>query len=218
MDLPEIAGWKQGWLMRLFIALDIDDMVRQRITRFIEQVRGFAPDARWIRPESLHVTLKFIGQQPDDAIEKIKLALSAVKAGNLKMSFRGYGFFPGVKTARVFWVGIESGPQLAGLAKVVEHSLAGMGIPKEDHAFRPHLTLARGGVGSGAPRRQKSDRLNPCFAGLQQKLAAGPPPEFGTMTAREFYLFKSQLSPGGSHYTKIAHFPWEQTNTTWPSS
>ena len=51
--------------MRLFVALDIDDSIRGRIARFLDGVRGFAPDARWVRPESLHVTLKFIGEKPD---------------------------------------------------------------------------------------------------------------------------------------------------------
>ncbi|MGA9040306.1 MAG: RNA 2',3'-cyclic phosphodiesterase [Terriglobales bacterium] len=192
--------------MRLFIALDIDDGVRERITRFLEGVHGFAPEARWVRPESLHVTLKFIGEKPEEAVEEIQHALSEVKAGGLPMTFRGYGFFPGAKAARVFWVGIEAGPQLASLASLVDGAMAGLGIPKEDHAFSAHLTLARGGGGSGAPKREKSDRSDQRFARLQEKLAAMSTPEFGTMTAREFCLYKSHPSPGGSRYTKIARF------------
>jgi RNA 2',3'-cyclic 3'-phosphodiesterase len=192
--------------MRLFVALDIDDVIRERITRFLEGVRGFAADARWVRPESLHVTLKFIGEKPEEAVEKIQHALSEIKAGALQMTFRGYGFFPGAKAARVFWLGIEAAPQLAGLAKAVDEAMAVLGIPKEDHAFSPHLTLARGGGGSGAPEQQKKDRPNLRFARLQEKLAVISTPEFGTMTAREFCLYRSQLSPGGPKYTKIAHF------------
>ena len=99
--------------MRIFIALDIDDAVRQRIQRFIEGVSGFAPDARWVRPESLHVTLKFIGEKPIETVEEIKRALSGVRAEPVEITFRGYGFFPTAKAARVFWVGIESGTQLS---------------------------------------------------------------------------------------------------------
>ena len=66
--------------MRLFIALDIDDAIRERIARFVEGVRNFAPDARWVKPESLHVTLKFIGEQPDAAVDQIKQALSASRS------------------------------------------------------------------------------------------------------------------------------------------
>src|SRR5579864_9532175 len=139
--------------MRLFIALDIDDSIRQRIQRFMEGVAGFAPDARWVRPESLHVTLKFIGEKPIETVEEIKRALSGVRAGSFEITFRGYGFFPTAKAARVFWVGIESGPQLPSLANAVDEGTFSLGIPKEVHAFAPHLTLARGGGRSGAPRR-----------------------------------------------------------------
>jgi 2'-5' RNA ligase len=88
----------------------------------------------------------------------------------------------------------------------VDEKLASLDIPTEEHAFNPHLTLARGGGGSGSPRKQKSDRPNRSFQRLQEKLAALPAPEFGTMTSREFFLYQSQLSPGGSKYTKLAGF------------
>jgi 2'-5' RNA ligase len=106
----------------------------------------------------------------------------------------------------VFWVGIESGPALSSLAATVDEKLASLAIPREEHAFNPHLTLARGGGGSGSPRKQKSDRPNRSFQRLQEKLAALPAPEFGTMTSREFFLYQSQPSPGGSKYTKLAGF------------
>jgi 2'-5' RNA ligase len=192
--------------MRLFVALDIGDAVRQRIQRFMEGVGGFAPDARWVRPESLHVTLKFIGEKPNDTVEEIKRVLSGVRAESIELSFRGYGFFPTAKAARVFWVGIESGPQLPSLAKAVDAATFSLGIPKEDHSFTPHLTLARGGGRSGTPRWSKSDTPNKNFQRLQEKLAALPTPEFGTMSAHEFFLYQSQLSQGGSRYTKIARF------------
>ncbi len=192
--------------MRIFVALDIDDAIRERIERFLEGVREFEPEARWVRPESLHVTLKFIGEKPAEAVEAIKSALAGVKAGAMEISFRGYGFFPTAKSARVFWVGIESGPQLAALAKAVDEGLAVLGIPREEHAFSPHLTLARGGGGSGSPRWREGDGPNKNFQRLQEKLAALSTPEFGTMTAREFFLYESQLLRGGSRYRKIAGF------------
>jgi len=192
--------------MRIFVALDIDDAVRERIQRFLEGVRGFAPDARWVRSESLHITMKFVGEKPAEAVEEIKLVLPAIKAGAVEITFRGYGFFPTPKAARVFWVGIESVPQLPALATAVDTATAALGIPKEEHAFSPHLTLARGGAGSGAPRWRKGDGPNKSFQRLQEKLAAMPAPEFGTMTGREFFLYESQLSRGGSRHTKIARF------------
>jgi 2'-5' RNA ligase len=194
--------------MRLFIALDIDYAIRERIARFVDGVSSLAPDARWARPESLHVTLKFIGEQPEAAVEQIKYALSTIAARPTEIHFRGYGFFPTAKSARVFWIGIEAGPQLAALAAVIDEQMASLGIPKEDRAFSPHLTLARGRGGSASPRRNNTDRPNRIFHRLQEKLAAltAPASEFGNITAREFFLYRSHLSPKGSKYTKLASF------------
>jgi len=192
--------------MRLFVALDIDKPIRERILRFVDGVLPFAPDARWVKPESMHVTLKFIGEQPDVALPSIKQALQQISAASININFRGYGFFPNPKSARVFWVGIESGPELAVLASAVDQSLSTLAIPKEERTFSPHLTLARSAGGSGSPRRNKTDKPNPVFQILQNRLAALPIPEFGTMTSREFFLYESQLSPKGSKYTKLARF------------
>jgi len=168
-------------------------------------VSGFAPDARWVRIESMHVTLKFIGNKSAEEVEDIKQALARIPVGAIEISVRGCGFFPTSKLPRVFWVGVEAGPQLAALAKSVDEAAAALGIPKEEHAFSPHLTLARGG-GSAAPRVRKGDAPNHTFLLLQKRLAAMPAPEFGTMTAREFFLYESKLGQGGSRYTKIARF------------
>jgi 2'-5' RNA ligase len=192
--------------MRLFIALDITDAIRDRIARFVEGVTGFAPDARWAKPESLHVTLKFIGEQPESAVEQIKEILAATPGSEAEINFRGYGFFPTVKSPRVFWIGLEAGPQLASLAAAIDDRMAALGIPKEGRAFSPHLTLARSPGGSGSPHRDSTDSPDRNFRHLQERLAARPAPEFGTMTAREFFLYQSRLSPKGSKYTKLAGF------------
>ncbi len=193
-------------VMRLFVAIDIADEVRDRIVRFMEGVEPFAPDARWVRPESLHVTLKFLGEQPDPAVEGIRQALAGVSGHAVEIHFSGYGFFPTAKSARVFWLGMEAGPQLAALAGAVDDATASMGIPKEERAFSPHLTLARATGRSGSPRWRKGDAPNRAFQRLQEKLAGLPAPEFGTMTAREFFLYRSELSPKGSKYTKLAQY------------
>ena len=192
--------------MRLFVALDIDDAVRSRIGRFLDGVRGFAPDGRWVRPESLHVTLKFIGEKSEEEIDNIKRALETIEAGTFEMNFRGYGFFPGARAPRVFWIGIEGGPNLASLAAAVDEALAHLNIAKEEHPFNAHLTLARGGKGSGSPLRQKGDGWNRTFQLVQEKLGALTSPEFGTTMVHEFFLYLSQLSPKGSKYTKLARF------------
>lgn len=192
--------------MRLFVALDIDDAIRERIGRFVEGVRNFAPDARWVKEESLHITLKFIGEQSDDKVEAIRQSLTVISATSSEIHFRGYGFFPTPKSARVFWVGMKAGPELAALAAAIDDKMPVLGIAKEDRAFSPHLTLARSSGGSGSPRWRKEDGLNRSFQRLQEKLTALPEPEFGTMTPREFFLYQSQLSPKGSRYTKLAKF------------
>jgi 2'-5' RNA ligase len=191
--------------VRIFIALDIDEAIRARIQRFIEGVRGFAPDVRWVRAESLHVTLKFVGEQPAAKVEEIRRILASVKSPPIDLGFRGTGFFPTAKSPRVFWVGVESGPELPQLAAEVDKATSYLGIPREDHAFSPHLTLARAGK-SAAPRRQKGDAPNSALLRLQEKLAGMPTPEFGTTTAREYYLYESKLSPGGAQYTKIERY------------
>jgi 2'-5' RNA ligase len=197
--------------MRLFVALDIDENIRDRIALFLDGVRGFAPDARWVRPESLHVTLKFIGEKPEEDLETIRRALETIAASSFEMSFRSYGFFPSVRAPRVFWVGIEGGPKLTSLAATVDETLVRLDIPKEEHAFNPHLTLARGSggpgsVGPGSRRRRKVDDPGRSLRHLQEKLSALSAPEFGTMTSREFFLYRSQPSPGGSKYAKLAGF------------
>jgi len=191
--------------MRLFVAIDIDDNIRSRIARFLDGVREFAPDVRWVRPESLHVTLKFIGEKSDDETATVKRALATIAADSFELGFRGYGFFPGARAPRVFWLGSEGGSKLTSLAATVDETLAQLGIPKEEHTFNAHLTLARGGGGSGSRRRNGGGRDH-SFQRLQEKLAALAAPEFGTMTAREFFLYQSKLSPSGSKYTKLARF------------
>ncbi|MGD0988646.1 MAG: RNA 2',3'-cyclic phosphodiesterase [Candidatus Sulfotelmatobacter sp.] len=193
--------------MRLFVALDIDEAIRERIANFLAGVREFAPDARWVRPESLHVTLKFIGETSEGEGERIESVLSVIEADRFEMDIRGYGFFPSARAPRVFWIGVVGDSRLASLAAKVEENLEAVGVKREEHAFHAHLTLARGGGASGAPRRLKSDRPNRNFQRLQEKLAALPAPEFGKMIARELFLYQSQLSPRGSKYTKLAAFP-----------
>lgn len=192
--------------MRLFVALDLDNTIRGRIAGFVEAMRGFAPEARWVKSESLHVTLKFIGEQPDTSIDQITRALASINAISPKINFHGFGFFPTAKAARVFWMGMEAGPELAALAGEVEEKFVPLGIPEEQRKFSPHLTLARSPGGSGSPR-WKGDRPRNTFHLLQERLAAQAEPEFGSMTAHEFFLYRSQLSPKGSKYTKLASFP-----------
>ena len=192
--------------MRLFVALDLEESLRQGIATYIRGLEGFAPEARWAKSESLHVTLKFIGEQTEEQIAAITERLRGVAGENMEIRFQGYGFFPTAKAPRVFWIGIQAGAALATLAGDIDASLAELKIPREERPFSPHLTLARGGAGSGSPKWRKEDGPNSTFAELQKRLAAMSALNFGTMTAREFFLYRSQLSPGGSKYTKLHSF------------
>jgi 2'-5' RNA ligase len=199
--------------MRIFVGIDLDEEIRARIARFLDGVRGFAPDVRWVRAESLHVTLKFIGEQKPEQVEAIREHLGRVEGLAMEIRFAGYGFFPTAKSPRVFWIGMEAGSQLAQLAGAIDATVAALGIPREERAFSPHLTLARGGGGSGSPKWREGDRSNSDFAVLDKRLAAMPALDFGTMTAREFILYQSQLSPGGSKYSKLHRFPLKQPSS-----
>jgi 2'-5' RNA ligase len=101
---------------------------------------------------------------------------------------------------------MDDSPQLATLATAIDDKMATLGIPKEDRASSPHLTLARGAGGSGSPRRNSKDAPNRIFQRLQEKLSALSTTEFGTIMPRQFFLYQSQLSPKGSKYTKLAAF------------
>jgi 2'-5' RNA ligase len=139
-------------------------------------------------------------------VEAIAERLRRVKGGEFEIRSGGYGFFPTAKAARVFWIGIHAGPQLAELAGSIDVATAELGIPREDRPYSPHLTLARAGGRSGSPKWRKGDAPNATFAVLEKRLAAMGELDFGTMTAREFILYQSQLSPKGSQYTKLQRF------------
>src|SRR6266853_6504431 len=124
--------------MRIFIGIDLDSEVRARIERFIEGMQGFAPDARWVRAESLHITLKFIGEQTPEQVEAIAESLRRVTAVAFEIRASGYGFFPTAKAPRVFWIGIHAGPRLAELAESIDIATAELGIPREDRPYSPH--------------------------------------------------------------------------------
>ncbi len=189
--------------MRLFVALDIDSEIRDRVTQFRDEMRKLAPTVRWVGPETFHVTLQFLGET--QKVAEIKSALSDLTGAPIPLTFRGAGFFPTLQRARVFWVGIESGEELQGLVRSVGTALASLGFQRDEGLFHPHLTLAR--AGSGRPHSRPGDKAAPGLQQVRAKLEAQPQPEFGTMTAHEFILYQSTLSPSGSRYAKLASFP-----------
>src|SRR4029077_1465668 len=146
------------------------------------------PDARWVRPESLHITLKFIGEQTPERVEAITERLRRAESRVFEIRAAGHRFFPTAKAPCVFWVVIHAGAQLAELAECIDIGTAELGIPREDRPYSPHLTLARAGAGrrSVSPKGGKADGPNATFAALEKRLAAMGELDFGTMTANEF--------------------------------
>src|SRR6266536_2155361 len=168
--------------MRIFIGIDLDDEVRPKIARFLDGVRGFAPDARWVRPESLHITLKFIGEQKPEQVDAIAERLWRVEGRTMDIRLGGHGFFPTAKAPRVFWIGIQAGQELAALSTSIDAGVAELCILREERPFSPHLTLARAGGGSGSLKWRKGAGANSAFALLEKRLGAAGALELGTMT------------------------------------
>ncbi len=180
--------------MRLFTAIDIPPEIIATVAQLIERLR---PSARihWSPPDNLHVTTKFIGEWPAERLEELKGVLAGLPApGPIGIAIRQVGFFPNPHSPRVFWAGIQAGPELASLAQATDRALAGLGIEPEKRAFSPHLTLAR--VREPVPLVQ-----------LRQAIAGLDTVDFGNFTASSFFLYQSQLRPGGSVYTKLSEFP-----------
>ncbi len=196
--------------MRIFVGIDLDPAVRVRISRFVEGVKGFAPDAHWMHPESLHITMKFIGEQTPGKVDAVAERLRQLDESVFEIRCSGYGFFPSALAPRVFWIGIHGGSQLNALAETIDTRMAELGVPPEDRPYTPHLTLARAGGRSGSPRRKAGDRSNAKFAEIEKRLSAIAELDFGTMMAHEFILYQSQLSAVGSKYTKLERFPLKE--------
>ncbi len=189
--------------MRLFAALEIPAAVRDNLSAFIKDtqrdMRGLSDRSaekrvRWVRPESLHVTLKFIGEVAEAKLDGIRAALSTVRADMLlQLRFHGLGFFPNENRPTVLWTGLDASTNLQTLAEDIDRALATQGIAKERRAFVPHLTLAR------FAQPGLTEKLHTAI----QKNSAR---EFGSFQAREFHLVESKLKPAGAEYTSIAAF------------
>ncbi len=187
--------------MRLFVALQIPDSIRKEYAKLIDDFRRFDAKAslkkpKWVRPENLHVTLKFIGHTDPAKLDSIRGALAKVRSPQeVHLHFRNIGFFPNAKRPRVIWGGMESSENLAPLARAVDQQIASLGFPAEEREFTPHLTLAR---------------LDP--PGIAQELRAAIEKhavhDFGELQTSEFHLIESELKPTGAEYTTLQSFPF----------
>ena len=178
--------------MRVFIAVDIPEEIRKRLATVQEELRSISASARWVPSESIHLTLRFIGEIPDKRRVDIDHALEGLTWKPFPVKVRGIGFFPGTRSPRVCWAGLESAT-MEGLANEIDTRLERAGFDRERRAFRAHVTLAR------AKNRP-----------LERALVTASTPftnaDFGTFTADRCYLYESVLKAGGSVYTKLKEF------------
>ena len=127
------------------MALNLPDGVRQALWAAVAPVRELALPLKWVRPEGIHVTLKFLGEVADNRELELRAALGRAAAGSHAVSLvvRGFGAFPALDRPRVIWAGLEPDAGLESLRDSVEREFAPLGFPPEERPFRPHLTLGR---------------------------------------------------------------------------
>ncbi len=187
-----ITAW--GAAVRLFVALDLTEEIREALREPIAKLKPLGKNARWAHPEGIHVTLKFIGHVDASKLDAIRAALGTVQSNAaVEMQIRGVGFFPDERRPRVFWCGIEASANLAPLAAEIERALEPLGIPREERKFAPHLTLARLKDSHGV------DNLVRATEEMKSRV-------FGSARACEFHLFESMTKPSGAEYRKIESY------------
>jgi 2'-5' RNA ligase len=186
---------------RLFVACELPSEMRTALAALQEALRRQgAPSVRWVRPEGIHLTLKFLGAVPTQRAATISAALAPTVEGihPLELSLGALGAFGGRRGVRVVWVGVEGDVErVAELQRRVEAALERLGFPAEQRAFSPHLTLARVPDHIGSAERERLWDLT--------KALASPPAV--RVTVRELSLMRSILGPGGAVYERLAAFP-----------
>ncbi|MFZ0786280.1 MAG: RNA 2',3'-cyclic phosphodiesterase [Candidatus Acidiferrales bacterium] len=178
------------------MALDLSQAIRDALREPMAKLQPLAKNARWTRPEGMHVTLKFIGNVDAGKLDAIRAALATVRSdAPVEMRVRGMGFFPDERRPRVLWSGIEASANLAPLAADTERTLEPVGIPREERKFTPHLTLAR------LKDSQRLGELVHAVADMKSR-------DFGSTHETEFHLFESVTKPSGAEYRKIESYPF----------
>jgi RNA 2',3'-cyclic 3'-phosphodiesterase len=181
--------------MRAFIAIDLPLGIHHELARCQATFRSLCPDARWTRPEGIHLTLKFLGEIADTQVGEVTQCLAKLGTfATFPVGIKTFGFFPDARRPRVFWAGVVAPPELAQLVRRVEDVLNTIGFPREQRAYSPHLTLAR----FRAPRPQPA-----LLEAVKQQAGF----TLGNFDATEFFLYESKLSPLGGEYRKVARFP-----------
>ncbi len=187
-------------MIRAFIAVELPDSVRQEVASLQADFKSSGADVKWVDPENLHLTLKFLGDIEESQTAALKEALGAGIGGltPLDIHLEGIGAFPKTTFPRVIWVGVNQGEkQLVELGEKAEQACVGLGFPREERPFSAHLTIGR---------VRSKDRLAPLIKKLQvaEFRATAPAP------VTKIILFQSTLSPKGPIYTPLAEFPLER--------
>jgi 2'-5' RNA ligase len=180
----------ESW--RTFAAIELTSAVREKMQQHIDVLRK-SEAASWTRVENIHLTVKFFGQVALSDIPKISAALEKAtqQVTPFEISIGGVGVFPKPSHPRVIWIGVnDESRELQKLHRLVEDECGSAGFPKEDRAFKPHLTIARLRKPEGA--RELAERhLTLPFEPI-------------SLAVNELILFRSELSPKGSKYTQIS--------------
>ena len=184
-------------MIRSFIAIDLPDATRQGLAAVQEQLRQSRAGVRWVKPSSIHLTLKFLGNIPAAQVEDIALAVAQEIRDQppITLGAAGLGAFPSRRKPRVIWIGMEGEVQrLTRIQARVENALEPLGFVREKRAFRPHLTIGR------VKDRRRLQSLIDAMAELKI-------PEFDSFDVTEIILYKSDLRPTGAIYTKLHRMP-----------
>ena len=180
-------------MLRTFVAIDLPVAIQEALDSFEKELQKAQAPIAWIKPERIHLTLKFLGDVAPERIPEIQKSLK--KAAGVVSPFRlqpsGCGAFPTVKQMRVIWVGLTGdGGALDKLQQGVEGAMAELGFKREDRPFRPHLTVGR------VKGRQH-------LRSLQDLLIARQGFEAEAFDVTELVLYKSELRPEGARYTPL---------------
>lgn len=180
-------------IIRSFIAVEIPEKIISSIDRVQEGIKNYGFKIRWVRPERIHLTLKFLGNIKAADTENVGRAVfEAAKAYTpLSLKVKGIGVFPGIRRPRVVWVGITGQLETLGrLQKTLDENLEAIGFPKEKRPFKGHLTLGR--IQKKIDTKTFIEALD-TFGNFETE----------TFTADRVVLYKSELKASGAVYTKL---------------
>jgi len=190
-----------GDAVRVFIAIELPSGVKEELSRLENHLktRCSGSPLKWVAVDSIHLTLKFLGEIPASRLDAVRDATAASSAGvgDLSLELGSIGAFPGSSRPRIIWVGLEGDvPKLVSLAERLDRGLQAIGFERESRPFSPHLTLAR--VRPDASLQAQTD--------IGSALTRARPPEHLRFTATEVSLMQSQLRPEGPLYTCLARW------------